>query len=203
MNNRFVEIKKQLGKFIANFSVTEEDGKEYIFDGESIHEGLSVSTYDEKGDVVPLEDGEYTIQGVRVKMLEGKVSELVADGGQKQTELSAEEAAAAAAEANPENGNLLNTETKVEVEKEEVEKKPEEKEVDSKDKEIEELKSQVSAKDKEIEDLKKELEELKKKPLAAPVPQRTDMGSHEAPYQVPESVKGSSVEDACRIFGSR
>lgn len=202
MNNRFVEIKKQLGKFIANFSVTEEDGKEYIFDGESIHEGLSVSTYDEKGDVVPLEDGEYTIQGVRVKMLEGKVSELVADGEQKQTELSAEEAAAAAAEANPENGNLLNTETKVEVEKEEVEKKPEE-EVDSKDKEIEELKSQVSAKDKEIEDLKKELEELKKKPLAAPVPQRTDMGSHEAPYQIPESVKGSSVEDACRIFGSR
>ena len=138
MNNRFVEIKKQLGKFIANFSVTEEDGKEYIFDGESIHEGLSVSTYDEKGDVVPLEDGEYTIQGVRVKMLEGKVSELVADGEQKQTELSAEEAAAAAAEANPENGNLLNTETKVEVEKEEVEKKPEE-EVDSKDKEIEDF----------------------------------------------------------------
>lgn len=201
MNNRFVEIKKQLGKFIANFSVSEEDGKEYIFDGETIHEGLAVSTYDDKGDVVPLEDGEYTIQGVKVKMLEGKVSELVADGEQKQTELSAEEAAAAAAEANPENGNLLNTETKVEVEKEEVEKKPEE-EVD-KDKEIEELKGQISAKDKEIEDLKKELEELKKKPLAAPVPQRTDMSSHAAPYQVPESVKGSSVEDACRIFGSK
>ena len=188
MNNRFVEIKKQLGKFIANFSVSEEDGKEYIFDGETIHEGLAVSTYDDKGDVVPLEDGEYTIKGVKVKMVEGKVAE-VSDEAQKPTNLSAEEAAAQAAEANPENGNLLNTETKVEVEKEEVEKKPEEKEVDSKD--------------KEIEDLKKELEELKKKPLAAPVPQRTDMSSHAAPYQVPESVKGSSVEDACRIFGSR
>lgn len=201
MNNRFVEIKKQLGKFIANFSVSEEDGKEYIFDGETIHEGLAVSTYDDKGDVVPLEDGEYTIKGVKVKMVEGKVAE-VSDEAQKPTSLSAEEAAAQAAEANPENGNLLNTETKVEVEKkEEVEKKPEE-EVD-KDKEIEELKGQISAKDKEIEDLKKELEELKKKPLAAPVPQRTDMSSHAAPYQVPESVKGSSVEDACRIFGSK
>ena len=49
MNNRFVELKKQIGKFIANFSVTEEDGKEYIFDGEVIREGLEISTYDENG----------------------------------------------------------------------------------------------------------------------------------------------------------
>lgn len=197
MNNRFVEIKKQLGKFIANFSVTEEDGKEYIFDGDTIHEGLLVSTYDEQGDVVPLEDGEYTIKGVKVKVVEGKVAEIVADT-QKPTNLSEEEAAAAA-EANPENGNLLNEETPVVVENEQ---KPAE-ETDSKDKEIEELKGQISAKDKEIEDLKKELEELKKKPLASPVPQRTDMSSQVTPYEVPDSVKGSSVEDACRIFGSR
>ena len=71
MNNRFVEIRKQIGKFIANFSVTEEDGKEYIFDGDVIREGLEISTYNESGDVIPLPDGEYTIKGTKVIVTDG------------------------------------------------------------------------------------------------------------------------------------
>ena len=55
MHHRLVEIKKQIGKFIANFSVTAEDGKEYIFDGDIIREGLEISTYDENGDVIARE----------------------------------------------------------------------------------------------------------------------------------------------------
>ena len=54
MHHRLVEIKKQIGKFIANFSVTAEDGKEYIFDGDIIREGLEISTYDENGDVISI-----------------------------------------------------------------------------------------------------------------------------------------------------
>ena len=76
MNKRFIDLKKTLGKFIANFSTIEEDGKTFIFDGDEVREGLDISTYDENGDVIPLADGEYTIKGVKVKVVDGKVSEL-------------------------------------------------------------------------------------------------------------------------------
>ena len=58
MNKRFIDLKKTLGKFIANFSTIEEDGKTFIFDGDEVREGLDISTYDENGDVIPLADGE-------------------------------------------------------------------------------------------------------------------------------------------------
>ena len=76
MNKRFIDLKKTLGKFIANFSTIEEDGKTFIFDGDEVREGLDISTYDENGDVIPLADGEYTIKGVKVKVVDGKVTEL-------------------------------------------------------------------------------------------------------------------------------
>ena len=76
MNKRFIDQKKTLGKFIANFSTIEEDGKTFIFDGDEVREGLDISTYDENGDVIPLADGEYTIKGVKVKVVDGKVTEL-------------------------------------------------------------------------------------------------------------------------------
>lgn len=76
MNKRFIDLKKTLGKFIANFSTIEEDGKTFIFDGDEVREGLDISTYDGNGDVIPLADGEYTIKGVKVKVVDGKVTEL-------------------------------------------------------------------------------------------------------------------------------
>ena len=161
MNSRFIEIRKQIGKFIANFSVTEEDGKEYIFDGEIIREGLEISTYDEQGDIIPLPDGEYTIQGVSVIVVDGKVSEL------------------------PEK------ESKVEEPSEPLDFSVEN----------EALKAENETLKAENEALKVELEELKKKPLAKPVPQRTDMSSEKS-EEILDRVKGTKYEKAVRILNS-
>lgn len=173
MNNRFVEIRKQIGKFIANFSVTEEDGKEYIFDGETIREGLEISTYDEKGDIIPLPDGDYTIQGVKVKVVDGRVSEL------------------------PEKESKLETKPETEMNEQEQGKEtlnPDEKETQLSDalNEIEKLKAENA-------ELKKELEQIKAVPMADPVPQRTNMSSEEV-NEVSENVKGTKYEKAFRIF---
>ena len=45
MNKRFIDLKKTLGKFIANFSTVEEDGKTYIFDGDERH--LDIRAFDD------------------------------------------------------------------------------------------------------------------------------------------------------------
>lgn len=186
MNNRFVQIKKELGKFIANFSVTEEDGKEYIFDGDTIHEGLSIQTYDDNGDIVPLPDGEYTIKGVKCVVSDGLVSSLPDKQSKVEDEQQPEE--------KPD-------------EQKEDEQKPsdEQKPVEGNDEfkqQIEQLQADIASKDARIKELEAEVEELKKKPLAAPVPQRTDM-SDEGIYEPSEKVKGTKFENACRIFGNK
>ena len=76
MNSRFVELKKTLGKFISNFSVTTDNGKEILYDGEELHEGLQINTYDAKGDIIPLGDGDYTINGVDVTVQNGAISKI-------------------------------------------------------------------------------------------------------------------------------
>lgn len=175
MNNRFVEIRKQIGKFIANFSVTEEDGKEYIFDGDVIREGLEISTYNESGDVIPLPDGEYTIKGTKVIVTDGKVSELP-DKESKVEETPTE----------PKTDLNENPSQETPTENEGV---------------IAELRQEIAEKESEIAELKKQIEELKNTPLANPVPQRTDM-STEQPTDIPDRVKGTKYEKACRIFRS-
>lgn len=181
MNNRFVEMKKQLGKFIANFSVTEEDGKEYIFDGDTIHEGLTIQTYDEKGDIVPLQDGEYTIKGVKCTVADGLVSAL------------------------PEKESKVENAPEKEQPKVEVEQKDPNTDYAAQaeqfKKEVEQLQADIKTKDARIKELEKEVEELKKKPLASPVPQRTDMSEHGL-YEPSEAVKGTKFENACRILSN-
>ena len=76
MNSRFVELKKTLGKFISNFSVTTDNGKEILYDGEELHEGLQINTYDANGDIIPLGDGDYTINGVDVTVQNGAISKI-------------------------------------------------------------------------------------------------------------------------------
>ena len=183
-------MKKQLGKFIANFSVTEEDGKEYIFDGDTIHEGLTIQTYDEKGDIIPLEDGEYTIKGVKCTVVDGLVSSL------------------------PDKESKVENKPVEKPEEKPGEKEPEVK-VEDKDpntdyaaqaeqfkREVEQLQSDIATKDARIKELEAEVEELKKKPLASPVPQRTDM-SDDGIFEPSEKVKGTKFENACRILGKR
>ena len=60
---------------------------------------------------------------------------------------------------------------------------------------------EIAEKESEIAELKKQIEELKNTPLANPVPQRTDM-STEQPTDIPDRVKGTKYEKACRIFRS-
>lgn len=191
MYHRLVEIKKQIRKFIANFSVAEEDGKEYIFDGDVIREGLDISTYDENGDIIPLEDGEYTIQGVKVVIVDGKVSELP----EKESKVE-----------------LNNTDESTPVDSEALTHEPDgrdNKQVDSandaegNEVRIAELEAENNALKSELEALKKELSEIKQTPMAKPVPQRTNLASQKEDTEVSEAVKGTKFEKACKIFGSK
>lgn len=175
MNNRLIEIRKQIGKFIANFSVTEEDGKEYVFDGDVIREGLAISTYDEKGDIIPLPDGEYTIKGVKVKIADGLVSEIV----DKESKVDGKE--------------------EVKAETEPVQEPKEE--VDETAKQLATALAEIESLKAENEALKKEIEDLKSVPMADPVPQRTNMSS-ERTKEVPDNVKGTKYEKAFNIFNN-
>lgn len=188
MHHRLVEIKKQIGKFIANFSVTAEDGKEYIFDGDIIREGLEISTYNENGDVVPLEDGEYTIKGVKVVIVEGKVSEL--PDKDSKIEMNENE--------NVDNGEGKGESQECSEENNDMGERPMGSSNDA-DGRIAELTAQVETLQAENEALRAELAELKAVPMAEPVPQRTNM-STQIGEEVPEHIKGTKYEKAYKIF---
>lgn len=143
MNNRFIEFKKQLGKFIANFSnVVEQDGKSYIYD--DLNDGSVVSTYDEKGDVVPLETGSYKIGESEIYVVDGKVS-------QKPDPDPAND---------PQNDPVNDPQ-------------PQNDPVDDKDTTIANLTAEIETLKAENDAMKAELETLRKQPLVDPVPQRT------------------------------
>lgn len=197
MNPRFVEIKKQIGKFIANFSVTEEDGKTYIFDGDVIREGLDINTYDENGDVIPLPDGEYVIKGVKCNVSEGKIVELPEKD-------SKEEPTAAPGNPNEEP----HTESIARDGKKDGETEPKDAPQDAqeatettaeRDAVIADLKAENERLKAENEAMKAELKELKETPMASPVPQRTDMSS-EADTDIPDNIKGTKYERAYKLF---
>lgn len=191
MHHRLVEIKKQIGKFIANFSVTAEDGKEYIFDGDVIREGLEISTYDENGDIKPLEDGEYTIMGVKVVIVEGKVSELPEkDSKIEMNEKNSDD------EGNGESENSEDSEG----DKGEGERPMGN--TNDADGRIAELTAQVETLQAENEALRAELAELKAVPMAEPVPQRTNM-STQVGDEVPDHIKGTKYEKAYKVFNSK
>lgn len=197
MNPRFVEIKKQIGKFIANFSVTEEDGKTYIFDGDVIREGLDINTYDENGDVIPLPDGEYVIKGVKCNVSEGKIVELPEKDSREEPT------------ADPENPtDVPPTESIAREGEKDGESEPNDapqnapeatESTDEKDAVIADLRAENDRLKAEIEAMKAELKELKETPMASPVPQRTDMASQEND-DVPENLRGTKFERAYKIF---
>lgn len=187
MNNRFTDILKQVGKFISNFSV-QENGKEYIFDGEVIFEGLEISTYDEQGDIIPLPDGEYTIQGTKCLVRDGKVAELP----DKESKVE-DNANTTNEDANKNESNLG-----------ESEKDPDGDMGNSQyaDGRIKELLAEIDALKAENDTLKKEIADLKRVPLAEPVPQRTNM-STESIVDVPEHIKRTKYEKAFKIFSKK
>lgn len=188
MYHRLVEIKKQIGKFIANFSVTEEDGREYIFNGETIREGLEISTYNENGDIVPLEDGEYIIKGVKVVIVDGRISELP----EKDSKV----------DMNSENEADENGENKEDGESDKSVGDEPMGNSNNADGIIAELTAQIETLKAENEALRAELAELKAVPMAEPVPQRTNM-STQIGDEIPEHIKGTKYEKAYKIFGKK
>jgi len=180
MNNRFAELRKQLGKFVANFSVEGGDGRDFIFDGDDVAVGMDINTYAEDGSVVPLTDGEYTI----------KEHEVIVKGGKIET--------------IKESGNLLNVEQEVVVEPEKPAETPEttpesDETIQTYKNTIEQLQNDCRAKDERIAELEAKVKEYENKPLDAPVPQTTQMS---AQTTIDETVKGTKFEAACRILGS-
>lgn len=143
MNNRFIEFKKQMGKFIANFSnVVEQDGKSFIYDDLNIDS--VVSTYAENGDVIPLETGSYKIGETEIYVVDGKVSQ----------------------KPDPDPANDPQNDPNNDPQ-------PQNDPVDDKDTTIANLTAEIETLKAENDSMKAELETLRKQPLVDPVPQRT------------------------------
>lgn len=171
MNKRLLEIKKTLQKFISNFEEVSEGEQVFIFEGENIYEGLDVNTRDADANIIPVPDGEYTIKGVKVQIEGGKVTKL------------------------PEKENH----------QEPPKNAPESKEKDGDDKtptieELNDLRAENDRLKAENDTMRAELEELKKKPLATPVPQ---VVKNNANGDTPDVIKGTRYEKAFKVFGSK
>ena len=67
---------------------------------------------------------------------------------------------------------------------------------------IKELMAEIDALKAENDTLKKEIADLKRVPLAEPVPQRTNM-STESIVDVPEHIKRTKYEKAFKIFSKK
>ena len=179
MNSRFVELKKTLGKFISNFSVTTDNGKEILYDGEELHEGLQINTYDANGDIIPLGDGDYTINGVDVTVLNGAISKI-----SKKDNV--------AADPNKEPNKEPNKDPNKEPNKE-----PTADPTADPNKDLVEENKNLKL---EIESLKAEIADLKK-PAGKPVEQKTQLSSN-SENKLDDRTKGTKFESAYRIFNS-
>lgn len=166
MNKRLLQMKKTLQKFISNFEEVAEGEQVFIFDGEEISEGLEINTRDADANIIPVPDGEYTIKGVKVNIVDGKVAKMP-----ENTPANA-----------PQTQNANEGEQQPTIE------------------EMNDLRAERDRLKAENETMRAELEELKKKPLATPVPQTTQKTGKD---ETPETIKGSRFEKAYRVFGSK
>lgn len=179
MNKKLVELKKSLGRMISNFSVTSEDGKEIIFDGDKLYKGLEVNTYDDNGNVIPLNDGEYVVTGIKIIVSNGKISEIEGEDENegKKEELKADIKDDSNIKDNPIDSAKSNNED-----------------------EVLNLKEQIKKLESENKELKEEIEELKK-PMDKPLAQETLMNNNII-KSVPTNVKGTKFERAFKIFNN-
>ena len=69
----FNELRKVVGKFVSNFSVVKVDDKEFVYDSETLYEGLNINTYGESGELIPVDSGTYTIEGVSIDIVDGVI----------------------------------------------------------------------------------------------------------------------------------
>lgn len=66
-------LRKAIGQMAGNFTVAKVGDDEFVYDGETIYEGLTINTYDENGDLIPVSSGTYTIEGEQVDIADGVV----------------------------------------------------------------------------------------------------------------------------------
>lgn len=79
------------------------DGAVLVFDGEELVAGMEVYVLDEEGNAVPAADGDYTTEdGKVIKVVEGKVAEIVDDEAEVAEEVAAEEVTEIQEETNEE-----------------------------------------------------------------------------------------------------
>lgn len=77
---RFTQALKVTLKSLLSlkFGEVKTDKSVLVFDGEELKEGMEVFVLDEEGNAVPAADGDYTTEdGKIIKVVEGKVSEIV------------------------------------------------------------------------------------------------------------------------------
>ena len=183
MNSRLVELKKTLGKYISNFSVTTDNGKEILYDGEELHEGLQINTYDANGDIIPLGDGDYTINGVDVTVQNGVISKISKTDN-------------VAADPNKDPASDPASDPTAEPTAEPTADPTAEPTADPNKDLVEENKNLKL----EIESLKAEIADLKK-PAGKAVEQKTQLSSN-ADNKLDDRTKGTKFESAYRIFNS-
>lgn len=154
MKNKLWKLAKMLIQFKEYIT---EQGK-LIVSGDLV-EGTEVAIENENGELVPVSDGEYILDSVKVVVKEGKITEIISEEPEPETE-------------EPKNEEPKNEEQKPEEMEQPEPEDPKNDEPDEKDLKIQELEGLLADRDAIIEELTakiKELEEKINKPVEDPV----------------------------------
>ncbi len=81
-------LRKAIGQMAGNFTVAKVGDDEFVYDGETIYEGLTINTYDENGDLIPVSSGTYTIEGEQVDIADGVVVKIEREEGEEIEEVT-------------------------------------------------------------------------------------------------------------------
>ena len=149
MKNKLWKLAKMLIQFKEYIT---EQGK-LIVSGDLV-EGTEVAIENENGELVPVSDGEYKLDDVKVIVKEGKIAEIISE------------------EPEPETEEPKNEEPKTEEMKQPEPEDPKNDEPNEKDLKIQELEGLLADRDAIIEELTtkiKELEDKLNKPVEPPI----------------------------------
>lgn len=76
-------LRKTIGQMAGNFTVAKVGDDEFVYDGETLYEGLTINTYDESGDLIPVSSGTYAIEGEQVDIADGVVVKIEREEGEQ------------------------------------------------------------------------------------------------------------------------
>lgn len=164
--NKLEKIKEALKNALLEFArIPVDGGFELETNGEELVEGTEVSVYNPEGNKLETPDGEYTKDGQKITIVEGKVEKVEAIETETEKPITTDPA--------PETVEAGCEKKKIEAEEEIPAEEPKEDERDAKIKELEaavaEKEAEIEKEKAEIEALKARIAELEAKPAAAPV----------------------------------